>query len=132
MLLIGKPAEFDDNGYPVRGQCAPHTKGWRLRLRRKGQADEILAEDSYYVCRQLQLECIGLDESGLRAKVSAFLERNIDVLETQRMRLPEDASETDTADLGVRVEGDESAEPGTEILDAEDMARQLDRSERPE
>ncbi len=89
MLVIGKPAEFSPDNIPVRGQCQPHTKGWRLRLVHRGQ-EEILHEDSYYACRQVQLACQGLPEDEIRQKAREIAAQITDDLqETQRINTGE-------------------------------------------
>ena len=56
LLTIGKPGQFQDSGLPVRGQCQPYSHDWQLKLFDKG-ITTILFEGTYYVCRQLQIEC---------------------------------------------------------------------------
>ncbi|MHC4870453.1 MAG: hypothetical protein ACYTFY_01260 [Planctomycetota bacterium] len=59
MLTIGKPARFEENGLPIKGQCQPYSHDWQLKYFTKGKC-EILFEGTYYICRQLQVECRGL------------------------------------------------------------------------
>lgn len=71
MLVIGKPALFGSNNLPVRGQCQPHTQGWQLRIVKQG-SEELLMTDTYYACRQVQLQCTGLGEEEIRKLVKEY------------------------------------------------------------
>lgn len=82
LLVIGKPAEFDEHNLPVRGQCQPYAKGWQLRIFEKGK-QEVLYEETYYVCRQIQLECAGKPADEIKA-----------VVKDMHVRLTEDLQET--------------------------------------
>jgi hypothetical protein len=85
MFTIGKPAEFGSNNLPVRGQCQPHTKGWRLRYFTHG-AETLLHVDTYYACREMQKACIGLTLDAARAKVREMSQSiSADLMETQKL-----------------------------------------------
>jgi len=88
MLTIGKPAEFGPDNLPVRGQCQPHTRGWRLRLVEHGR-EELLHTDTLYACAQIQRACAGLtDLEAIRARVAGLareLSDNVNLQETQRI-----------------------------------------------
>jgi hypothetical protein len=110
ILTIGKPAEFGPDNLPVRGQCQPHTRGWRLRTFQRGR-EELLHEDTYYMCTQLQRACIGIAKTEIRdrvRKLATELAQNLNVQETQRMRPASPEGET-VVSLGDDAEGDASS-----------------------
>jgi len=85
MYVIGKPAEFGSNNLPLRGQCQPHTKGWRLRHFSRGQ-ETLLYEDNYYTCREIQKACAGLSLEEARAKGESVAKSiAVDMQETQQI-----------------------------------------------
>lgn len=69
ILSIGKPARFEENGLPIRGQCQPYSHEWQLKFIDKGKTT-ILFEGTYYICRQLQIECKDItDIEALKTKI---------------------------------------------------------------
>ena len=129
MLVIGKPAEFGTDNLPVRGQCQPHTKGWRLRLFHRGQED-LLHTDTYYVCAQIQRSCAGLSTAETQAKARAMAAEfasSLNVQATQKMspgRGDGDSSLLDTVDLQETGGGEGEKPPGTTRIPREEMERE--------
>jgi len=56
MLTIGKRTMFDPSGHAIRGQCLPHTPGWRLRWFEKG-VETLLREGTLPECRRVMTAC---------------------------------------------------------------------------
>lgn len=80
ILVIGKPAEFNEELLPVRGQCQPQTPGWQLRAFEKGK--EIpLYKSTYIICRRLQLQCRGLSLEEMKKKIAEFESTLMDEME---------------------------------------------------
>ena len=128
MLVIGKPAEFGPDALPVRGQCQPHTKGWRLRFFHRG-TEEFLHQDTFYVCAQIQRSCAGLSPEEARTKARAMateFANSLNVQETQKMAASSGASDSANMDT-VDLRDDESeARPGsgTTKIPREEMERE--------
>lgn len=134
MLVIGKPAEFSPDNMPVRGQCQPHTKGWRLRLVHRGQ-EEILHEDNYYACRQVQLACQGLPEDEIRQKVREVAAQIPDDLqETQRINTGEAEDEEGLPPPPPDAPGDSSGRTpdtrATEVIPQDDMEQMIKKRKK--
>lgn len=95
MLVVGKPAEFGPNDFPIRGQCQPHTRNWRLRLVSRGK-EELLHVNTYYICRELQDSCGNLSREEIQVKINEVVERmGNNMEETQRLPVGEAASPQD-------------------------------------
>ncbi len=56
LITIGKKAQFQESGIPLRGQCQPYNSDWQLKIFEKGKTT-VIFEGNYYVCRQLQEKC---------------------------------------------------------------------------
>ncbi len=138
MLTIGKPAEFGSNGYPIRGQCQPHTKGWRLRLVYRGQ-EEVLHTDSYYACRQVQKECAGHSDDEVRSMVKDIVDQmSADLEETQRMTQASTGQDPDATPVDLPVMPGKGAEQpmgesdSTRVIGHEEMEEELrKRKQKP-
>lgn len=69
MLTIGKPAQFNERGRALKGQCQPYSHDWQLKFFTKGTSKTLFA-GTYYICRQFQAECRGLnDVSEIKEKI---------------------------------------------------------------
>ncbi len=96
ILIIGKPAEFDEEGLPLRGQTQPYHPGWRLRAFHRGE-ETLLMEGTYYVCRQVQIACAGQPADAIP-----------DIVARMQKEFSEDLQETAAMDAGatIRIERD--------------------------
>ncbi len=137
MYTIGKPAEFDSGRVPLRGQCQPHTKGWRLRCFSRGQ-EEVLYEDNYYTCRELQKACAGLPLAEAKQKIAEMADSlSVDLQETQKLNSaveetvpPGSLPPTDETpvDLPTVKPSDEDTD-STQVIPQEEMERHARREE---
>lgn len=85
MLVIGKKIELGTDDLPLRGQCEPHTKGWRLRWFSRGK-EKILCENTYYFCKELLAKCAGLPEDQVCTRIESLVREMSEGLEeTQRL-----------------------------------------------
>lgn len=111
MLVIGKPAAFGSNNLPIRGQCQPHTQDWQLRIVHQGE-EEVLLTDTYYACRQVQLQCMGMSDDEIRTFAQQYAAQDsAGNEETQCLRITR--NEADTVLPGDTVPVPRSATPET-------------------
>ncbi|MBN2713760.1 MAG: hypothetical protein JXR97_15180 [Planctomycetes bacterium] len=89
ILVIGKPAEFGENSFPVRGQCQPHTRGWNLRYIEGGK-EEVLHTDGYYACRQIQKKCQGMGLEEIKKEIESFVDEMSGGMEETQKIAPND------------------------------------------
>jgi hypothetical protein len=135
MLTISKPAEFSDNNLPLRGQCQPHTHGWRLRLVHGGKA-EVLYQDTYYACREIQEKCEELSaDEDIRAKVRELAEcraKLAEMQETQRVTVSaETPTDTNLSPTVLDMPSPfGSKSEATEVIPREEMERQISKRRR--
>ncbi len=140
MFIIGKPAEFASNNRPIRGQCQPHTKGWQLCYFSRGRS-EVLYEDNYYTCREIQKACKGLSLEEAREKVKDVGSKiAIDMQETQRLNASgrgggeptrvKTLSDETPLDLPVIKEPRASSD-ATEVIPRDEMEEEARRHQRP-
>ncbi len=120
MLVIGKPAEFGSDNSPVRGQCQPHTKGWRLRLFHRGQ-EEVIHTDTYYNCRRIQQECANLPPEAVAARAREIAAGLAADIQDTTLFTGETLDETQKVPGPVKSPG-RPAE-STEVLPREEMDR---------
>jgi hypothetical protein len=95
LFSISKRPQFDENNWPVRGQCQPHTEGWILRFWDKGE-EEVLYEGTYYACRNMQVACQGMtDKDEIRQNIKTMTEHSLD--DTQETVVISDPGTTESA-----------------------------------
>jgi len=71
MLTIGKRTMFDSSGHAARGQCLPHTPGWRLRWFKEG-VETVIREGTLPECRRAMAVC---RDAGSATEAQAALEK---------------------------------------------------------
>jgi hypothetical protein len=118
MLVIGKVCQYDEENLPVRGQCEPYTDGWRLRIFRKG-TEEVLVEDIFAVCRQVQERLAGTPEAEIRTRIPEILAEVRERLKAATDVMP--AVGDAPTDKYPALRGESDPDAGTDILPIEEM-----------
>lgn len=105
MLTIGKPAEFGTDGFPLRGQCQPYTKGWMLKVHEEGTVT-VLYTDTYHACRQMQLACSGKTISEMKEIIQSRI--NLHTHDLQETAVFANEEETQALPATLHTSGEES------------------------